>query len=249
MANDDELEEEQEEEQSEKNRNGIILTIIAVVTLVAWNVPYGMYFMYPLTIFGTWIHEMSHGMTAMLLGANFLSLELFSNGSGIACYVYDQLVLGRFGMAMIAAAGPLGPAIVGAVSIASSKNKTMTEICLYGFSIALLVSLIKWVRPPLSIGFLVIVAFTILITLVAYKAPSAIKKLLLQILGINSIVSLYFSVGYLFSSGATVGGDGYASDTQLISDYLFLPHWFWGGFIIIVAVFLLYQSIRFVIKE
>ncbi len=233
----------------EKNRNGIILTAIAVVTLVAWNVPYGMYVMYPFTIFGTWIHEMSHGLTAMFLGANFTKLELFSNGSGAACYTYTSLVFGKVGIAMIAAAGPLGPAIVGAISIACSRNKTMTEICLYAFSALLLISLIKWVRPLMSLAFGVIVGFTILITWVAYNGNPKIKKFLLQTIGINSIVSLYFSVGYIFSDSAAVAGGNYASDTQVIENNLFLPHWFWGGLIILIAVFLLYNSIKIVMKK
>lgn len=237
------------EQIQEKNRNGILLTAIAAATLIAWNVPYGMYVMYPFTIFGTWIHEMSHGLTAMFLGANFLELQIFSNGSGAASYTFDSLVFGRTGLAMIAAAGPLGPAIIGAFGIAASRNKTMTEFALYGFSVALLVSLIKWVRPPMSIAFWVIAAFALIITFVAYKGNAGAKKLLLQTISVNSIVSLYFSVGYLFSDSASVAGGNYASDTQVIANNLFLPHWFWGGAIMVVAVILLYQSIRFVMRK
>lgn len=231
-----------------KNRNGVLLTVIAVATIVAWNLPYGMYVMYPFTIFGTWIHEMSHGLTAMLLGANFIKLELFSNGSGSACYTYDTLVFGKSGLALIAAAGPLGPAIAGAAAIACSRNKTMTEICLYVFTILLTVSLIRWVRPPASLTFWVIVAFTVLITFTAYKGNAGAKKFLLQIIGVNAIVSLYFSVGYLFSDSASVAGGNYASDTEVIANNLFLPHWFWGGTIIIIAVFLMYRSIKIAMK-
>ena len=232
-----------------QQNNALILTLIVILTITAWNIPNGMYFVYPFTIFSTWIHEMSHGLTSMLFGATFIKLELFSNGSGSACFTYDSLLLGKLGLAAIAGAGPLGPAIVGSIALACSKNNKATEFCLWLFSILLIASIIKWVRPLDSLPFWIMVAFTIAITWLAYKGKPAMRIIVLQILAVQSFVSLYFSVGYLFSESALVAGGNFPSDTQVIENNLFLPHWFWAGLIIIIALTLIYSSIKTVLKK
>ncbi|MBK7003394.1 MAG: M50 family metallopeptidase [Rhodoferax sp.] len=50
-------------------RTLLLLSTGAIVTL--WQLPYGHQVLYPLTLLATYAHEMGHGMTALLLGAEF----------------------------------------------------------------------------------------------------------------------------------------------------------------------------------
>jgi hypothetical protein len=54
------------------------------VTVLLWIIPGGGWLGYPLMLLSTVPHELGHGITAMLTGAHFDKLQLFSNGSGVA---------------------------------------------------------------------------------------------------------------------------------------------------------------------
>ena len=40
--------------------------------------------LYPFTLLGTWVHEMGHGLGALLCGGRFDRLEIFEDASGLA---------------------------------------------------------------------------------------------------------------------------------------------------------------------
>ena len=47
-------------------------------------VPFGPLLLYPFTLFGTWVHEVGHGVTAIFVGGKFDHLDIFLDASGIA---------------------------------------------------------------------------------------------------------------------------------------------------------------------
>ncbi|MFP4369799.1 MAG: M50 family metallopeptidase [Candidatus Kapaibacterium sp.] len=214
----------------------------AILTIVLWNVPGGKTTLYPFTLLGTWFHEMSHGVAAMILGGNFHRLELFADGSGLA-YFSGRLFLGNIGHALVAMAGPLGPTIAGSVLIILSVKRKAVSPALIIFSFILGISALIWIRS--IVGLAVALGFALILMYAAIKGSDRAKMLTAQFLGIQAWMSVYLSFDYLFSSGASVGGGSYKSDTAVIAEYLLLPHWFWGGLIILISLFLLYQSLRF----
>lgn len=230
-----------------KNINLISLVSFAIITIVLWQIPNGKLILYPFTILGTWFHEMGHGLTAILLGGNFIRLELFPDGSGLAVHS-TSMYLSNFGHAIIAAAGPLGPTIVGSIFIIISKNEKLSKYILLFLVIIIIVSIVLWLRPIISLGTGIMLAFAVVILLITLLFNNKIQQLTLQFLGIQAYTSVYLSIDYLFSSGASLAGQDYYSDTAVIAKYLFLPYWFWGAFIILISIFLLYLSLRFVFK-
>jgi len=214
-----------------------------IVTAILWNVPFGTLILYPFTILGTWFHEMGHGLAAIIMGGNFLRLELFPNGSGLAYFSGSYSALQKW---FIASMGPLGPTVVGSLFIAASVNKTVTRILIYLFSLALIVSTVLWLRPWFGIGFFIVLIFAVFITFIAIRGKDSVLKGTLQFIGVQALASLYTNIGYLFISSGTIEGRQQLSDTQVMAQELFLPHWFWGGFLIFVSVFLAYLSIKFV---
>lgn len=233
------------------NRNNTIYYILffGLLTVVILNLPYGYYILYPFMILDTWFHEFSHGITAYLLGANFERLVIFANGSGYAEYSYSSIFLGNIGRALIAGAGPIGPTIIGYIFLISSNNTKYSNLLLYILGFVLLFSTLIWVRPFIGFGFFVSIVFSIIFILIAFKGNLKFKQITLQLTGIQAFMSVYLNVGYLFSSGAEVGGKISKSDTQVIADNLFLPYWFWAVLIIIFSLYLLIKSIIFIIKK
>ncbi len=222
------------------------LAAFAAITVVVWNIPFGMYVLYPFTILGTWFHEMSHGLMAMFLGGTFHKLVINANGSGVA-YFSGDLFMPRLGHALVALAGPLGPTFAGTIFIYSSANRKLTKILLAALGIFMLASALIWVRSPFGVIFILIAGF--LISYVGFKGSIKLRQIVLQFLGVQAIVSVYLSVDYLFSSGAEVGGLTMKSDTAVVENYLFLPYWFWGATILCVSIFLFYLSMKYVYKQ
>jgi len=231
-------------------KNRIIwLTIFLIVNLVLWNFDFGYYVLYPFTILGTWFHEMAHGIMAMFMGADFTRLQLFPNGSGVAQFSYSSLFLGRFGNALIAAAGPIGPTIAGAMLFYSSVSLKWSKIMLFFLSFIMFVSIIVWVRPIFSIGAFVILLLSIIFAWSGLKLKNEYQSLILQFLGIQSFASVYMSIGYLFSSGGNIGGSSFSSDTQVIADNLLLPYWFWAFLLLAFSIFTFYKSSRYILSK
>ncbi len=228
-----------------KNVSLIVLLAIAIATIVLWQLPGGKLILYPFTLLGTWFHEMGHGLAALILGGDFQRLEIYSNGSGLAVHS-GSLYLGRVGAAIVAAAGPIGPTIAGAIFLVCSRRLNTSRIALYILGAILILSVIFWIKN--FFGALLIILFAVVILAIAVKAREKVKRVTVQFLGVQAFASVYLSVDYLFSKGASVGGRIYLSDTGVIEKNLILPYWFWGAAIIAFSVFLAFRSFKYAYK-
>jgi len=231
------------------NTPRVILIILSLFTIGVWFIPYGTYFLYPFVIFGTWVHELSHGFAAMIMGARFIKLELFPNGSGVAYFAYHSLYLGRFGAALIAAAGPMGPAIAGAAAISCSKSAKASKNFLRVFSIVMLISLVLWVRPIFSITYAIIILIAVITFYISRSKNVNVITAYIQLIGLQCLVSMLLSIDYLFTNTAQLAGNTQSTDTQVIADNLFLPHWFWAVLIIAAAILIFFKSIKTIVRN
>lgn len=218
------------------------LVIVAIATVLLWQVPWGNYIIYPFTILATWFHEMGHGLTAILMGGNFHKLLLFSNGSGMA-YNSGPFFLGNIGQALVAMGGPLGPAIAGGFLIISSRRYKSAHLALMILGCFMLLSVLLWVRSPF--GIVAISLWGLLILAISQKTSQLIQGLFVQFLGLQAIISTYQQKGYLFgATGVNIDGRGLVSDTGKMAQLLLLPHWFWASLIVVVSTLIFVQSIR-----
>ncbi|MBW4683749.1 MAG: M50 family metallopeptidase [Komarekiella atlantica HA4396-MV6] len=210
----------------------------AIATTLLWQVPGGDYILYPFTILATWFHEMGHGLMALLLGGQFQRLEIFSNGSGVATYGLRSS-WGPIGPALVAAAGPMGPPLAGAVLILASRSFRAASLSLKILGSFLLFSALIWVRS--LFGLVAIPLLGLIILGIALKAPRWAQGFAIQFLGVQACISTYHQLDYLFSYSAGSLG---LSDTAQMQRYLILPYWFWGGLMAIASLVILVQSLR-----
>jgi hypothetical protein len=216
------------------------LMAAAIATVVLWQVPGGDYILYPFTILATWFHEIAHGLMAMLLGGEFRQLLIFPNGSGVAIYSYSGgFFLGSIGRALVAAAGPMGPPIAGAILILASRSFKTASWSLKILGGFLLLSTAIWVRS--LFGLVAIPLLGLIILGIGFKAPRWVQGFAIQFLGVQACISTYHQLNYLFSHSAGSLG---LSDTAQIQQELFLPYWFWGALMAIASGLLLVQSLR-----
>ena len=225
-------------DQAHRQRLGLLMGI-AVASVIFWQTMIGSLLLYPFTIMATWFHEMGHGVAAMLTGSRFERLLIFPDGSGVA---QSMVPVNASGLthAVIAASGPLGPAIAGSLLIIASRTDKATRVALAIVGLALIVSTVVWVRT--FTGWLVLPALGIAILALAWRGSAAKRQFGIQFLGVQACISVWQQFGYLFSAGGSIGGELHRSDTSAIADALLLPYWFWGAAISVVIVLMLWSS-------
>lgn len=231
--------------QDQRQRIGL-LAAIAVASIALWQTRLGSLLLYPFTILATWFHEMGHGIAALLSGRGFERLLIFGDGSGLALSMRPADGYGLTD-ALIAASGPLGPAVAGAVLIVCSRSPAATRYALAVLGIALLASTLIWVRS--LTGWLILPALGMAILALALRGPQTTQRFAIQLLGVEAAISAWQQFGYLFSSGGHVGGELQRSDTSAIADVLLLPYWFWGAIISAAILGLLWWSFRFAFRR
>ena len=217
------------------------MLVIAIITVVLWQVPFGQLVLYPFSLLATWFHEMGHGLTSMALGARFDELVIFPNGSGYALSSWPGEP-SRISRALTAAVGLLGPSVAGSLLIVGSRSRAATRVLLTGLGIVLAISTIVWVRS--LAGWIVLPAFAASCVAVALWGSRKSQRFTVELLGVQAAISLWRDLGYLFSDGAYVGGEFITSDTGAIEEALLLPYWAWGGLITATAVAIILAALR-----
>lgn len=220
-------------------KRAAFLLAIGAISIALWQTEEGRYALYPFTILATWFHEMGHGLAAILTGSEFERLVIYPDGSGVA---YSLRPSDGYGItnAFIAASGPLGPAIAGAILIVSSRTAGATKVALTLLGAALLISTLIWVRS--MTGWLILPALGLAILALALRGPAAWQHFGIQFLGVQASISVWQQFGYLFSTGGVEPGQ--MSDTAAIASVLLLPYWVWGATISAMTVALLLWSLR-----
>ena len=205
-----------------------LLLLAALVTIIAWQVPFGQLIVYPFTMLATYAHEMGHGLTALVVGAEFHSLVMHADGSGLAQWSGN---VGRIGRGLIAAGGLVGPSIAGAVILASSKRPRRAPLLLVLLGAFMGISALLFVRNLFGFAFVGVFAAS---AIAIWRFVPSFAPFFVQLVGVQLCLSVFRDLDYMFSGEAIVGGVRRISDSGAIAEALFLPYWFWGG---LVAVF------------
>lgn len=215
-----------------------ILIAVALVYIIGAYVPFGHQVLYPLTLFTTWVHEMGHGLTALLVGGSFDRLEIFSNAAGFAICREDA----GWPAALVALGGLLAPPIVGAAIIAAVHGPRRARVALAILAGAIVLSLAIWVRSITGL-----VAMPIVAALLGYaawrswfgEAPER-RVVLVQVLGvILALDTLTRMVSYVFVAEVEVDGKVSGSDISHVADNLGGHYVLWGMAVTAIAVGLL----------
>ncbi len=203
-------------------RIALILGALLILALQRW-VPMGRLILYPFTLLSTWVHEMGHGLTALLVGGRFLKLDIFADASGMA---HLEVTRG-LGSALSSAGGLLGPPFFGALCLVVAR-RAARPLLLF-LAAGLLLSLLLWVRT--LVGLFTVGGLGIGIALLARWLPENGRLFFAQLLGLLFVFDTLARGDYLFTEGARVGGALHPSDVASIAKSLGGPYLMWGGLI------------------
>ncbi len=201
----------------------LVVVGAVVATAALYIIPYGRYVGYPMLLLSTYVHEMGHGIAAMLVGGHFESFHMFADGSGVA---HTTGSASRIGVAMVSAGGLVGPAIIGGFFFSISARERLARLGLFVFGAAMLISCV-WVVRNLF-GWIFVGAMGLGWVTLALKASPGIARAALAFVAAQLALSVFSRGDYLFVSEAVTATGTQPSDVAHMADALFLPYWFWG---------------------
>jgi hypothetical protein len=218
----------------------LYLAIAAAVLLaIRWFVPGGRWILYPFTLLGTWVHEMGHGIAAMLTGGHFMSLDVFANASGLAHTMFAP----GLATALVAAGGLLAPPAVGASILALSRGPRRAQVVLWALSIALGVSLLFWVRS--LAGWVVLPLLAAAIGAFARYGSARERLFVAQLIGLVLALDTWTGLDYLFMPSAIVDGVMRPSDIQNLANALIGPYQLWGVLLSVISLGMIGAGLAF----
>lgn len=225
-----------EEVPTTSRRALVTAAILAVV--IEHLVPFGGLILYPFTLLATWVHEMGHGLVALLVGGSFSSLDVFRDASGLA---HIRAARG-FPYALACMGGLLAPPLVGAATLALGRGPRRARVLLLALAAALVVSLVIWVRTVA--GWVAMPLVAALVAAFGIWGSERERVVFVQFIGLLLGLDTIARIDYLFSSTATVNGREQPSDVALIVQDLgsFVP--LWGALLALVGLGALYLGLR-----
>ena len=206
--------------------NTKILWITLATVLVAlffWDTP----FLLPLKVFVVLLHEISHGLAALLTGGSVEKLMLLSDQGGLAFTRGGN----RF---VILSAGYLGSALWGALFMQLAWSRSsIRSYAIHFIGIVLLLVLVLYIRDLYTIGYVSLTMFVIL--LIGSWGGDRLKMAILWIVGTFSCL---YAVIDIFTdiladgpfAGLSLFGSlsGFSNDAQLLSTITYIPAFIWG---------------------
>lgn len=208
-----------------------LLAALAAVA-VGWLGPLA----YPFRLLTTIVHELGHGLAALITGGAFVRFVVFPDGSGLA-YTAGGL------RALIIPAGYVGVALAGAALIALGRGPRSSRIALGTVGVALALLTLRYALPTvlseqflgglltLSAG----VSIGALLALAAWRAGSAVAIFLVNLLAFHLGLSAFGDLWMLFGA-TTTPGLGSRSDANAMAELTFVPAPVWAALWALVAV-------------
>jgi len=224
-----------------KNRSRplVLLLLAALVFFVLSRIPFGNYIQWPFVIITTFIHEMGHGLTAIILGGELVKVEIYQNASGVAW----TRVLPGWQQAAVAAGGLLAPSIAGSVFILAGRTPRASSLVFIFLSVFILISCLIWVRS--FFGLAVLIPVSLIFIWIARRKDSGLDQFFIQFMGVHMLVDTFTrTLPYIFSSTANAGGRENHSDSSAIAEHLVGGHFLWACIIALSALFILAWSLR-----
>lgn len=208
-----------------------ILLVLFIVVVFLWRTIY----IFPLKIFVVLLHELSHGLAAVITGGKIIKIELSAMQGGV-CYTSGGLSL------LILPAGYLGSMFWGAlILIAASKTKIDKLISIIIGATVLAITLL-FIRN--GFGFIFGAAFGAAMVLIGLFAPGFINDIMLRFIGLTSILYAILDIKDDLIARTVNGSDAYR-----LSELIPLPPIVWGVIWIIIAVIVAFFALKISIRK
>jgi TM2 domain-containing membrane protein YozV len=193
-----------------------------IVTAALYTIPYVRVLAWPLVLLSTLAHELGHGLAAAVLGGRFEALRMYPDASGVATWSGP---LGRIGVATVAGAGLIGPALAAFCMLAFGRTPRGARMMLGCVGTGLVVVALLVARNPFGFVFILLLAGTLIA--VATRSDR-LAQMTVVLIAVQLALAVFSRSDYLFTRTAMTSAGPAPSDVTVMASALFLPYWFWG---------------------
>lgn len=201
-----------------------LLLVCIAASLVLPHIPGGRWAWWPLMLLSTLAHELGHGLAAIAVGGDFVSLMMFADGSGVAATAHDG---SRTARALISTGGLVGPALVACGLFFLARTERRARIALAGLAGVLLLAVALVVRNLFGVAY--VLALSGLLAAAVRFGSAWVARFCLVFVAVQLSVSVFSRSDYLFTPVARTGAGIMPSDAAQIAEAFILPYWVWGG--------------------
>lgn len=186
------------------------LLVIFGVVVALW----GTFVVTPLKIFVVLLHEISHGLAAVLTGGSIVKIEINAQQGG-RCYTAGGI---RF---FVSSAGYLGSMLWGAAILVVASRTKRHRLMGMGIGLFMLAVTLLYVRT--LFGFAFGFVFSAFLIFMGYKLSHEINQLVLQVIGVTSC--LYAVIDIVDD---VLKRPGIGSDADHLAQMTCIPGVVWG---------------------
>ncbi|MFH1808071.1 MAG: M50 family metallopeptidase [Pseudomonadota bacterium] len=179
-------------------------------------------FMYPIKVFVVLLHELGHGLAAVVSGGEIVRIELSANLGGV-CWSRGGWTL------LVLPAGYLGSMFFGGLILVGAARTRHDRLISMGLGVMVLLVTVLYVRS--LFGFVFGLGFGLLLVGLGRWAPEQINDLWLKFLGLTSSMYAVIDIKEDLISRTVPGSDAWA-----MSKAFLLPPVFWGVLWIAIAL-------------
>lgn len=193
------------------------LLVSIVVMLLLMNIPMVGLVLYPFKIFSTWIHELSHGMAAIIVGGGISKLLIYPDTSGLA---YTFTTGSSFERGFVASAGYTGTAVLGMILLLFRRTHRGPTTGTIGIGALIILSCLLYVRNLFALMYLP--TFAIIIIICAWKLKAKFVGYLYSFLAATIAFNSIDNISELFGGQGYVNGEPSENDANAVAEH-------WGG--------------------
>ncbi|MBO6509279.1 MAG: M50 family metallopeptidase [Roseibium sp.] len=207
------------------------LMAITLLIFVAWNTPVVL----PLKFLVVYMHELAHGLAAVLTGGSIVEISLSPQQGGFAITRGGS----RF---LILTAGYLGSMLIGAALLLIALRTSADRLVMGLFGIIMLLVTVFYVRELFPLVFCSVTGLAMLAA--ARFLSREINDMALRVIGLTSLIYVPYDI---FDD--TIARSGLRSDAYMLAEEFGGPTIFWGGLWLVISLGVLYLCLRYGIGE
>lgn len=212
----------------EGGSNLLLFGAIFIGVLALWDTM----LVYPLKVLVVLMHELSHGLAAVLTGGSIVDIEVNENQGGV-CWTRGG---SRF---IVLSAGYLGSMLMGAgLLVASARTKHGDRALATALGAVILGVTLVYVRNGFGLGFGIATGVALIV--IGTKLPNQVADVVLKVIGTTSCLYAILDI-----KSDVLDRRGIGSDADRLADITFLPSVAWG--VIWIGLALVCTFLAFVI--
>ena len=216
--------------QKQKLELGIAI-LISLLTILLWR----SVVIYPIKVFVVFLHEMSHGIAAILSGGHVIKIIITPELGG------ETVTSGGIKF-IIAASGYLGSLFFGAMLFYSAYNKKFS----LWFNTIVSVMILLFTANFLQGSFTII--FALIFALILFLSPRFLNELVhsyaMKILGLISSLYVLIDIKEDLLTLRII-----PSDAQMLANITSIPAYIWGLAWMIITIIIIYYMYKFSYKK